>query len=191
MKTDEASTIRIANLSDLDAIVEMRLALLREVGNLKHGDDISELAAANRRYFSGKISTNDCIVWVADLVGKLVSTSTLVRIEKPPVADNLVGVEGYVLNMYTLPEWRSKGIATALLAALITSAKCYQIPRLWLHATPSAVSVYERAGFISITDGDRTKWSVGWHGERTRKKPEPEIDEGARAGAIIIASRYS
>ncbi len=53
-----------------------------------------------------------------------------------------------ILNMYTLPEWRGQGLATALLQEIIHFAKSTSIRRLWLHATESGRPIYEKAGFL-------------------------------------------
>lgn len=150
---NKSVSIRKANLSDIHEIIDLRIALLREVGNLKNCDDPSELIDANYRFFAEKMPQNSCLVWVAD-AGRLVSLNTLIRIEKPPVLGNLTGVEGYILNVYTLPQWRGQGIATALLEKLIAYAKGEQISRLWLRATSAGIGLYQRVGFSSLSDGD-------------------------------------
>jgi len=54
-----------------------------------------------------------------------------------------------MMNMYTLPAWRGRGIATALLRHLIQLARQTNCSRVSLHATPKAVPVYARLDFKS------------------------------------------
>ncbi|MDY7040580.1 MAG: GNAT family N-acetyltransferase [Chloroflexota bacterium] len=140
--------VRQTTLSDLDSLTKLRLDLLREVGNLKDDDDALALAQANRQYFAAKIPSGEFVAWVAEVDGQIVAISGLVFFERPPIANNLSGLEGYILNMYTVPEWRGGGLATALLKEIISFAKNAGVRRLWLHATPAGKPLYEKAGFI-------------------------------------------
>ena len=143
--------IRQANLNDLDELVQLRLDLMREVGSLKVGVDEAALTRATRKYFVDKLPKGEFLAWVAEVDGRLVGISGLILFERPPTADNLSGQEGYVLNMYTVPEWRGKGIATALLTEIINFAKTTGARRLRLHATPDGKPVYEKALFVPLS----------------------------------------
>jgi GNAT superfamily N-acetyltransferase len=54
----------------------------------------------------------------------------------------------YIMNMYTLPRHRGRGIATELLARLVAHARQKDCARAFLHALANARSIYERAGFL-------------------------------------------
>ncbi len=148
--------IRRADLDDLDAVVKLRLELLREVGNLRRDAPAARLAEATRRYLADKMPKGEFAAWVAEVDDEIVGISGLVITERPPLADNLSGVEGYVLNMYTIPECRGRGIAAVLLDEIIDFAKGTDARRVWLHATPVARSIYEKAGFVPRSAGSRT-----------------------------------
>jgi GNAT superfamily N-acetyltransferase len=152
--------IRRASLGDLDALVHLRLELLREVGNLKTADDAPALAEATRRYLKEKIPQDVFLVWVAEEKDKIVGTSGLMLFENPPISGDFSRREAYITNMYTLPEWRGKGIATALLEEIIHFAKEMDARRLWLRATPAGRSVYEKAGFVPTPERANTSTMV-------------------------------
>jgi GNAT superfamily N-acetyltransferase len=57
-----------------------------------------------------------------------------------------VSKEGYVLNMYTVPEFRKTGIGSAIVDAMLTHARREDM-RLCLIALDDARRIYERAGF--------------------------------------------
>ena len=143
--------IRQANINDLDELVQLRIDLMREVGSLKEGVDEAALETATRRYFVEKLPKGGFLAWVAEADGRVVGISGLILFDRPPTADNLSGLEGYVLNMYTMPEWRGKGIGTALLNEIIKFAKTTDARRLRLHATPAGRPVYEKALFIPLS----------------------------------------
>ena len=86
--------------------------------------------------------------YVAVANGQIVATSGLVIHRHPPSPSNLSGLTAYVMNMYTLPAWRGRGIATTLVDKLIELAKGKNCRRISLHATPMGRPVYARAGFV-------------------------------------------
>jgi GNAT superfamily N-acetyltransferase len=58
------------------------------------------------------------------------------------------GRQGTIVNVFTEPQWRRRGIAGLLVKEIVTWSKNEQIDRLLLHASDEARSVYERLGFI-------------------------------------------
>ena len=55
---------------------------------------------------------------------------------------------GYILNLYTIPEARRKGICTRLLNELIKEAKSLGLTYLHLHASEDGINIYRKAGFV-------------------------------------------
>ena len=148
--------IRKATLEDVDELVKLRIELLREISEVnehytaKLNDDyIEKLADAIREYFTDKIPENEFLAWVAEDKGKIIASSGLVFHEKPPIHGNLTGREAYIMNMYTVPAWRNKGLATTLLKEIIKFIKETNVQRIRLHATEAGKKIYEKMGFIS------------------------------------------
>jgi GNAT superfamily N-acetyltransferase len=84
----------------------------------------------------------------------------MVLFERPPIAYNLTSREGYVLNMYTTPDCRNRGIAILLLGKIISFAKSNSITRLWLHATSKGIGIYKRFRFVPISERDKTAANI-------------------------------
>ena len=68
---------------------------------------------------------------------------------RPPYPGNLAGREAYLLNMYTRPAWRKRGMASALLDAMARHAREQRLGKLWLHASDEGRPLYERLGFVA------------------------------------------
>lgn len=51
------------------------------------------------------------------------------------------------MNIYTVPEYRSRGIASSLINEIISYCNTKHITRLWLHASENGKHVYEKFGF--------------------------------------------
>jgi GNAT superfamily N-acetyltransferase len=141
---------RQATAADISSLVELRTAFLAEVAGADPKDPA--LMQALWRYFSQTIPNGEFIAFLALAGGHAVAASGLVYHRHPPSATNLEGREAYVLNMYTLPAWRGRGIASALLRELVAVARKSNCRRIRLHAFPRAVSLYARAEFVPVKD---------------------------------------
>ena len=143
---------RLAGIRDVEVLTSLRIELLREMGNIKAGEDVPELENGIRAYFRTHIIKGDFICWVAVSGGGIVATSGLVVMERPPIMGNPGGLEGYIMNIYTRPEYRKKGAAAGILEMIKEHAKSAGINMLWLHATKEGRPLYEGRGFTARAD---------------------------------------
>lgn len=153
--------VRRATLEDVEDFVGLRLALFREANLLTdaltpgHAADVAE---ATRRYLERTIPSGAFVCWVAAVEERVVACSGLVMFERLPSAHNLSGREVYILNMYTAPEWRGRGLARTLLDHLIRFARATDTRRIWLHATDAGRPLYEQAGFVAKASEMELTW---------------------------------
>ena len=150
--------LRQANLQDLEALIQLRLELLQEAGKIKGNSDIANLAEATRKYLGEKMPSDEFLAWVAEVDSQIVATSDLVFFQRPPYNGNLSGLEAYILNVYTIPQWRGQGIATALLKQIISFVRATEAKRLWLHTTEDGKRIYEKLGFVSTSKEMEMVW---------------------------------
>ena len=73
------------------------------------------------------------------------------------IAVGLIGPEGEagdwrVRGMATVPEMRGRGAGAAVLAALLDHAQEHAARRVWASVRVPARSLYERAGFVVVSD---------------------------------------
>jgi pyroglutamyl-peptidase len=139
--------IRRATVEDIEVLVEMRLALQREIGALYADAPAEGAAEANRKYLQWAVPAGEFLAWVAEADGKLVACSGLVFYSRMPGMHGLASHEAYVMNMYTHPAYRRLGIASELLNHMIQFAKSRGARRVWLRATAMGRPVYEKMGF--------------------------------------------
>ncbi|MBN3890358.1 MAG: GNAT family N-acetyltransferase [Nostoc sp. JL31] len=150
--------LRQANLQDLEALIELRLELLREAGEIKGDSDTTNLVEATRKYLGEKMPSGEFLAWVAEVDSQIVGTTGLVFFQRPPYNGNLSGLEAYFMNVYTIPMWRGQGIATALLKEIISFVRATEAKRLWLHATEDGKRVYEKLSFVSTAKEMEIVW---------------------------------
>lgn len=138
--------IRRATIADIETLVGLRVAMQRDLGEL--GDDNEpRVIEAVRGYLVDKVPTDELVALLAEADEQIVGTGWLVLFRKPPSSDNVSGIEGYILNMYTTPEQRGRGIARRIVDELLVVAKEAGAPIVWLRATEAGRQVYEKVGF--------------------------------------------
>ena len=134
---------RKANLNDIQYLVQYRKQQLADEGEALNIDINSELS----NYFISSLSDGSLISWLALDGEKIVATSGLCFYQLPPNYFNLTGRVAYVTNMYTLPNYRKRGIASRLLQFIIDEAKIQEYKVIRLHASSEGRPVYSKAGF--------------------------------------------
>jgi ribosomal protein S18 acetylase RimI-like enzyme len=145
--TDEI-TIRRATADDADAMARLRHAMQSELMSTESGGlSADDLVKRNHDYFREKLPTGDFVAFVAESSGAIVATSGVVVYRAPPTGGNPTGVEGYVMNMYTVPTHRGRGIATRLLDQIVAHIRALGGHRVWLRASDLGRPVYHRYGF--------------------------------------------
>ena len=154
----EAVALRRATPDDAEALSRLRLDLLREIGNLADDRQAGPLLAAIRGYFAPRLASGEFVAWVVEVEGRLVASSALVFFARPPDAGNLSGMDIYVMNRYTLPAWRGRSRATALLTELPHFAQASAAGGVRLRATEEGRPIYQRAGFRQTATEMELRW---------------------------------
>lgn len=141
--------VRQAEIADIPALGRLRMALLGELGELDGPQASDALWQATQSYFSSAQADGSARSWLVEVDGDAVACGTLALFVRPPYPGNLAGREAYLLNMYTVPAWRKRGMASALLDAMVAHAREQRLGKLWLHASEQGRPLYERLGFVS------------------------------------------
>jgi GNAT superfamily N-acetyltransferase len=144
--------IRRAELRDVEALVRMRFELLHVAAALGVPTDLSgeeweAVREATREYFSRALPAGEHCGVVAEAEGVVVGCGGIVFMERPPYQGNLTGREAYLMNMYTEPEWRGKGVGAAIVGKLVRCAQEAGAKRVSLDAEQNARRLYAKAGF--------------------------------------------
>ena len=149
MRNEKEIVYHRATLGDVPTLVDYRIRFLNELYSHVENDETKIIRESLLRYFTKAIPSGDFIAWVAEIDGKTVATSGMVVWQKPAIYGGVEsGKLGYLLNFYTIPEARRKGIATKLLNELIKEAKLLGLRYLHLHASKYGEPIYRKAGFV-------------------------------------------
>jgi ribosomal protein S18 acetylase RimI-like enzyme len=152
IETDEIS-YRRASIDDVEALISCRVRFLNELYNHPDDEQTEFLRKSLRQYFYKAITSNDFVAWVAEHNEGIIGPGGMVVWQRP---SNYGGLEsgklGYLLNFYTIPEARRKGICTRLLNELIKEARLIGLRYLHLSATKDGIRMYRKAGFAEPDD---------------------------------------
>jgi ribosomal protein S18 acetylase RimI-like enzyme len=139
--------IRKATVQDIEEIIRLRLELFKELGEVQSEQEEALVTTATKKYLEESLSNNEFISFLALSNNNVISVSGMVLFKRPPYLDNLKGLEAYILNMYTIPQYRGKGLARKLLENCIEECKKIGVKRIWLHASEDGIPLYKKMGF--------------------------------------------
>ena len=134
---------RKLNESDLDIFIQMRINQLQEEGTTSTED----LTLPLRNYYQRHILDNTFISWVATDNGKIIATSGMSFVERPPTYGCPSGKIGILSSMYTLKKYRQNGIATMLLDKVMLEAKDHGCGAVHVTGSDMGVLLYTNYGF--------------------------------------------
>ena len=129
---------------ELGIFIQMRIRQLREEGAT---EDI-DLAPALQDYYGRHMSDGTFVSWLAMDGEKIVGTSGMSFVEKPPYFGCPSGKMGLLSSMFTDPEYRRKGIAKELLSRVVEEARTYGCGTVQITASDMGVLLYTDFGFV-------------------------------------------
>ena len=92
--------------------------------------------------------TEDTFVsWLALDGEKIIGTSGMSFVEKPPYFTCPTGRLGLLSSMFTDPDYRRMGIAQDLLNRVVNEARDYDCGAVWITASDMGVKLYTAYGF--------------------------------------------
>lgn len=136
-------TFRKLNENDLDVFIKMRINQLCEEGAK---EDI-DLEPALRDYYLRHLSNGTFVSWLALDNDRIIGTSGMSIVEKPPYFGCPSGKIGLLSSMFTDPSYRRKGIAKTLLSKVIDEAKTQGCGTVQITASNMGVLLYSDYGF--------------------------------------------
>ncbi len=128
---------------ELDRFIEMRICQLRKEGATEDLD----LKPALRDYYSRHMADGTFVSWLAVDEDKIVGTSGMSFVEKPPYFGCPKGKIGLLSSMFTSIDYRRQGIAKELLSRVVNEAKEYGCSSVQITASDMGVLLYTDFGF--------------------------------------------
>lgn len=129
---------------ELVRFVEMRICQLREEGAKEDMD----LKPALMDYYNRHMADGTFVSWLAVDGDKIVGTSGMSFVEKPPYFGCPNGKIGLLSSMFTSNDYRRQGIAKELLLRVVNEAKEYGCGSVQITASDMGVLLYTDFGFV-------------------------------------------
>lgn len=149
MKIDKTKiSLRRASMSDIETMVEYRITFLKEAQGIPSPELESFLRQSLWSYFNRSLKDDSFVSWIAEYDNKSIGFSGMVIREQPGNFEVPSGKTGYILNMFTVKEYRKNGIGSLLFQKLIDEAKRKELDKIELHATNDGEPIYRQYGFI-------------------------------------------
>jgi hypothetical protein len=145
-------SFRKASVNDIQTLIDYRIIFLTETYGSIPPEKESSLRVSLLEYFTRSLINNSFISWLCEYEDKPVGFSGLVIREQPGNFEVPNGKTGYILNMFTLKDFRKNGICRLLLEKLIDESRLLKLEKLELHATKEGESVYRQLGFTDPLD---------------------------------------
>ena len=137
-------TYRKLTPADLDTFISMRITQLREEGAT---EDI-DLVPALKDYYNRHLADGTFVSWLALDGEKIIGTSGMSFVEKPPYFSCPTGRIGLLSSMFTDPGYRRMGIARELLDRVVNEAREYGCGAVQITASDMGVKLYTSYGFV-------------------------------------------
>jgi GNAT superfamily N-acetyltransferase len=136
-------TYRRLTEKEIDTFISIRISQLREEGATEDIDLVPYL----KEYYSRHMKDGTFVSWIALDGDKLIGTSGMSFVEKPPYFGCPSGKIGLLSSMYTNPDYRRMGIAKELLHRVVEDARGFGCGVVQITASDMGVKLYTAYGF--------------------------------------------
>lgn len=145
----DLSKIRVREITvgEVDLLTTYRLAYLTEMQGERNEEYKKKLKTDLNRYFSEALAEDRFFAFLAEQEGEILSFGAMVIKKIPGDFNQSSYLEGDILNMYTVPFARRKGISAIILQELVNEAHNRGISKISLHTSKDGEKLYRKFGF--------------------------------------------
>ena len=147
-------TVRTATVDDIPALARHRVAMFLDIGNIAPAD-APALEDATAEWMREAMPVGGFHAWVACAGGTIVGGAGMqlrpIMPRPRPGGGVRRGLQGLLVNVYTEPAWRRRGVAEAVVRRALADARGLRLANVVLHASADGRPLYERLGF-TMTD---------------------------------------
>ena len=143
---DAAAQIRQATIGDVETILRHRRCMFADMGR---GDERSReaMVAATRSFIAAGLKDGSYRGWLLQVGGQVVAGGGVAIADFQPTPWDLSPKRAWIVNVYTEPEFRRRGLARQLLEAILAWCRDQQLHAIFLHASDAGRPLYESLGF--------------------------------------------
>ena len=154
--------IREAGVEDAAVIAGHRVAMFRDMGQVPSDALATRLLSASTAALFELLRAGSYVGWLAtDGDDRVIAGAGVdLKPQLPRISHDGVGIATgtvpLVVNVYTEPDWRRRGVARALMQVLMAWARARRVDRVVLHASDDGRPLYSSLGFVATNE---MRWS--------------------------------
>ena len=138
--------LRAATAADLSVIMRHRRCMFAEMG-FKDEASLDAMEATSAPFIKAGLESGTFRGWLVEAAEGVVAGGGIVTLDYPSSPRDPSSRRAYILNMYTEPEYRRRGLAGLILEAMILWCKEEGFGWVSLHASDAGRHLYETLGF--------------------------------------------
>ena len=160
--------IRQASVADAAVIAGHRVAMFRDMGLVPSDALATRLLSASTSALIDLLRTGSYVGWLASdgMERVIAGAGAHLKVQLPRISDDggrvVAEALPLVVNVYTEPDWRHRGVARALMETLMAWARAGGFDRVVLHASDDGRSLYTSLGFVPTNE---MRWSAAGDGD--------------------------
>ncbi len=141
--------LRLAEIKDIEQLIKMRWDFTLEdyeTGRIKE-NEYNNFYSECRDFLLNAMNSKQWYIWVAEIEGKIVSHIYIELIQKVPRPGRVTNPFAFMTNVYTLKEYRGKGIGGKLISKVNkwVSEMKFEFVIVW--PSEQGVNFYNRNGY--------------------------------------------
>lgn len=145
-------TYQKSTLTDIDLLTKVRIQVLRAANRLSEEENLALVEQTSREYYRSSLSDGSHVAYLVYHGETVAGAGGVSFYRVMPTYHNPTGLKAYIMNMYTHPSYRRRGIAWNTLHLLVEEATARNAGMISLEATAMGKPLYEKYGFIKMQD---------------------------------------
>jgi GNAT superfamily N-acetyltransferase len=145
-------TIREAGPGDVEMILHQRRSMFRDMGE-GTVEELDRMVEVARPWLARALGDRFYRHWLAiDASGRVAGGGGVLLSPWPANPHDPCTERAVILNVYTEPEFRRRGVARQVMAAILAWVKAYGLRAVNLHASEEGRHLYEKLGFDATNE---------------------------------------
>jgi GNAT superfamily N-acetyltransferase len=139
--------IREATSGDIPEILRQRRGMYEDMG-YKDVPAVDAMLSTTASYLARAVADGSFRSWIGSLDGKTAGGGAVLVSPWPSHPYDGQCRRATILNVYTYPKFRRRGVARQLMQAMIAWCRQEEFLNIFLHASKDGRSLYESLGFL-------------------------------------------
>ncbi|MGA7079011.1 MAG: GNAT family N-acetyltransferase [Terriglobales bacterium] len=145
-------TIREAEASEAAIILHHRRSMFRDMGD-GTSDELDRMVEVSRPWLARALADGSYHHWLAlDASGRVCGGGGVLLVPWPANPTDPCTERAVILNVYTEPEFRKRGIARQIMLTILAWTREHGLRSVNLHASDEGRPLYEKLGFAATNE---------------------------------------